>query len=92
MKKAHELAAKIDHPNVVVYDKNKGLVDFAHSLACVDLFIAGSTGPLHLSSAFNVPTIGFYPNSRSFSASSLETNLTMQINILLSVRQKGKTK
>ena len=63
--KAHELAAKIDNPNVVVYDKNKGLVDFAHSLACADLFIAGSTGPLHLSSAFNVPTIGFYPNSRS---------------------------
>ena len=26
--KAHELAAKIDSPNVVVYDKNKGLVDF----------------------------------------------------------------
>lgn len=63
--KAHELAAKIDNQNVVVYDKNKGLVDFAHSLACADLFIAGSTGPLHLSSAFNVPTIGFYPNSRS---------------------------
>jgi ADP-heptose:LPS heptosyltransferase len=63
--KAHELAAKIDSPNVVVYDKNKGLVDFSHSLACADLFIAGSTGPLHLSSAFNVPTIGFYPNSRS---------------------------
>ena len=65
--KAHELAAKIDSPNVVVYDKNKGLVDFAHSLACADLFIAGSTGPLHLSSAFNVPTIGFYPTSRSSS-------------------------
>ena len=63
--KAHELAAKVDSQNVVVYDKNKGLVDFAHSLACADLFIAGSTGPLHLSSAFNVPTIGFYPNSRS---------------------------
>ena len=41
------------------------MVDFAQSLACADLFIAGSTGPLHLSAALNVPTIGFYPSRRS---------------------------
>ena len=39
--KAHELAAKIDNQNVVVYDKNKGLVDLHTLLACADLFIAG---------------------------------------------------
>ncbi|MCK9057973.1 glycosyltransferase family 9 protein [Haemophilus influenzae] len=63
--KAYELANLVNDLRVAIYDKNKGLVDFAHSLACADLFIAGSTGPLHLSSAFNIPTIGFYPNSRS---------------------------
>lgn len=63
--KAHELASCVNHNNVVVYDKNAGLVDFAHSLACADLFIAGSTGPLHLSAALNIPTIGFYPSRRS---------------------------
>lgn len=63
--KAHQLSALVNHPNVVIYDKNNGLVDFAHSLACADLFIAGSTGPLHLSGALNVPTIGFYPSRRS---------------------------
>lgn len=63
--KAHELAQLVGDSRVVIYDKNKGLVDFTHSLACADLFIAGSTGPLHLSSAFNLPTVGFYPNSRS---------------------------
>ncbi|OOF38857.1 hypothetical protein BKK47_07925 [Rodentibacter mrazii] len=63
--KAHELAQLVSDSRVVIYDKNNGLVDFAHSLACADLFIAGSTGPLHLSSAFNVPTVGFYPNTRS---------------------------
>ena len=63
--KAHELAGLVQDPRVVIYDKNKGLVDFAHSLACADLFIAGSTGPLHLSGALNVPTIGFYPSRRS---------------------------
>ena len=63
--KAHELAELVQDSRVVIYDKNKGLVDFAHSLACADVFIAGSTGPLHLSGALNVPTIGFYPSRRS---------------------------
>ena len=63
--KAYELAGLVQDPRVVIYDKNNGLVDFALSLACADLFIAGSTGPLHLSGALNVPTIGFYPSRRS---------------------------
>ena len=63
--KAHELAGLVQDPRVVIYDKNNGLVDFALSLACADVFIAGSTGPLHLSGALNVPTIGFYPSRRS---------------------------
>ena len=63
--KARELAELVQDSRVVIYDKNKGLVDFAHSLACADVFIAGSTGPLHLSGALNVPTIGFYPSRRS---------------------------
>ena len=63
--KSRELAGLVQDPRVVIYDKNNGLVDFALSLACADLFIAGSTGPLHLSGALNVPTIGFYPSRRS---------------------------
>lgn len=63
--KAHELAQLINDARTVIYDKNHGLVDFACSLACADLFIAGSTGPLHLSAALNIATIGFYPSRRS---------------------------
>ena len=63
--KARQLAELVNLPNVVLYDKNAGLVDFARSLACADLFIAGSTGPLHISGALNVPTIGFYPSRLS---------------------------
>lgn len=63
--KANALAEKVNHQNVVVYDKNDGLQDFSRSLACADLFIAGSTGPLHISGALNIPTIGFYPSRLS---------------------------
>ncbi|WP_234494985.1 glycosyltransferase family 9 protein [Vibrio maritimus] len=49
----------------VIYDKNDGLVDFSCSLACASLFIAGSTGPLHIAAALDVPTVGFFPAKRS---------------------------
>ncbi|RTR05627.1 glycosyltransferase family 9 protein [Halomonas nitroreducens] len=42
-----------------------GLEAFAHSLAAADLFIAGSTGPLHIAACLNRPTAGFYPSRRS---------------------------
>lgn len=48
-----------------MYDKNDGLVDFSCSIACADLFVAGSTGPLHIAAAIDVPTIGFFPSKRS---------------------------
>ncbi|UXI01447.1 glycosyltransferase family 9 protein [Photobacterium sp. TY1-4] len=55
------------HPHVsaVVYDRNDGLQDFTCSLACASLFMAGSTGPLHIAAALDVPTLGFFPNKRS---------------------------
>ncbi len=65
--KAYQLQLRINHQGekAVVYDKNDGLVDFAKSIACASLFIAGSTGPLHIAAAIDVPTIGFFPAKRS---------------------------
>ncbi|NOI82361.1 glycosyltransferase family 9 protein [Vibrio tubiashii] len=51
--------------SAVLYDKNDGLVDFSCSIACADMFIAGSTGPLHIAAAIDVPTVGFFPSKRS---------------------------
>lgn len=62
--RANQLTEKLTKP-AVVYDKNDGLQDFTRSLACADLFISGSTGPLHICGALNVPTIGFYPSRLS---------------------------
>lgn len=41
------------------------LPDFCKLLACADVFIAGSTGPLHIAAALDVPTVGFFPMRRS---------------------------
>lgn len=42
-----------------------GIVTFAHQLSAADLFIAGSTGPLHIAACLDRPTAGFYPSRRS---------------------------
>lgn len=65
--KAMELHALVSDLGVksVVYSKNDGLVDFTYSIACADMFIAGSTGPLHIAATLDVPTVGFFPSKRS---------------------------
>ncbi|MCK5091378.1 MAG: glycosyltransferase family 9 protein [Gammaproteobacteria bacterium] len=49
----------------VVYISDQGLQPFARHIAFADLFISGSTGPLHIAGALNRPTTGFYPRRQS---------------------------
>lgn len=55
-------------PNIVIYQSNKGLEHFCQVVANAQLFIAGSTGPLHIAAALDVPTVGFFPSKRSATA------------------------
>lgn len=54
--------------NVVLYESIQGLAAFTQSISAADLFIAGSTGPLHVAGALDVPTVGFFPIKRSAKA------------------------
>ena len=56
-----------------IYHSEQGLVSFAKFLSVCDLFISGSTGPLHLAGALNVATAAFYPNRRSATALRWQT-------------------
>ncbi|KAA0010655.1 glycosyltransferase family 9 protein [Billgrantia pellis] len=56
-----------------VLPPRRGLGDFALALAAADLFIAGSTGPLHIAGCLNRPTAGFYPARRSATALRWQT-------------------
>ncbi|MEH6649128.1 MAG: glycosyltransferase family 9 protein [Motiliproteus sp.] len=48
-----------------LFNSTDGLQSFTKHLALAHLFIAGSTGTLHIAGALNRPTVGFYPNRRS---------------------------
>ncbi len=65
--KAYQLANLVNDSHVVIYDKNKGLIELLNYWLLRIYLLRDLQGPLHLSSAFNIPTIGFYPNSRSSS-------------------------
>ncbi len=51
-----------------VYRSGSGLAAYARRVAAADLFVAGSTGPLHIAGALDVPTVAFYPRRRSATA------------------------
>jgi ADP-heptose:LPS heptosyltransferase len=42
-----------------------GLAGLSRHLQFADLFISGSTGPLHIAAALDRPTAAFYPRHRS---------------------------
>ena len=62
---AASLSALIPEITHTVYRSEKGIVSFSQFIAACDLFISGSTGPLHIAGALNVRTAAFYPARRS---------------------------
>jgi ADP-heptose:LPS heptosyltransferase len=70
---AHRLSSVLEKVPHSVYVSKDGLLTFAKHLQLADLFISGSTGPLHLAAALGVPTAAFYPRRRSSTALRWET-------------------
>ncbi|ALP54709.1 hypothetical protein Tel_02870 [Candidatus Tenderia electrophaga] len=56
-----------------IYHSTEGLVRFARHIACADVFISGSTGPLHIAGALNCNTAAFYTRRRSATALRWQT-------------------
>jgi len=64
-KQAEQLAALTKDLSPVVYISRTGLEQFAKHLAFADIFISGSTGPLHIAGALDRATAAFYTRRRS---------------------------
>ena len=61
----NELSKLINNTEHTVFHSTGGIIDFSKFLSIADLFISGSTGPLHITGALNRPTVAFYPARRS---------------------------
>lgn len=62
---AEQLASKLSDVPHTIYHSSNGLLEFARHIQFADLFISGSTGPLHIAGALNRPTVAFYPKRQS---------------------------
>ena len=62
---AEKLSKLLSEKSHIVYNSTKGLVDFTKVINLCDLFISGSTGPLHIAGALDRPTAAFYQRRRS---------------------------
>ncbi len=51
--------------DVALFTSANGLKELVRTLRCADLFISGSTGPLHIAAALDCATAAFYPRHRS---------------------------
>jgi ADP-heptose:LPS heptosyltransferase len=71
-RQARRLGSLVDGPHSILVSES-GLVDFAKHLGLADLFISGSTGPLHLAAAQGRSTAAFYPRRRSSTALRWQT-------------------
>lgn len=60
-----KLSSKLKSIPHIIYVSKQGLLQYAKNLAFADLFIAGSTGTLHLAGSLDIPTVAFYPRRRS---------------------------
>lgn len=62
---ASRLSDLLQDINHSLYHSTEGLVNFSKFISICDLFISGSTGPLHIAGALDVVTAAFYPARRS---------------------------
>lgn len=62
---ANSVANEMVDTPYVIFESKQGLVDFSKHIQFADVFIAGSTGPLHIAGALDTPTAGFFTHRRS---------------------------
>ncbi len=86
---AQTVSAELSDIPHTVFHSTKGLINFAKHIAFADLFISGSTGPLHIAGALNVPTAAFYPLRQSATPLRWQTLNTEDRRIAFSPPETG---
>ena len=73
-----------------VIDAKDNISYMLNNISLCDIFIAGSTGPLHIAGALNKKTIGFYPSKKS--STSLRWETINNFNNKLNFTDTNKTR
>lgn len=65
LKIATELSLLLKEVKHHIHHSTDGIINFCKTINLCDVFISGSTGPLHIAGALNVRTVAFYPARQS---------------------------
>jgi len=84
---AKNLSNLIQSTSHSIYHSTEGLVNFSQFISICDLFISGSTGPLHIAGTLNVATAAFYPARRSATALRWQTTNEQSKRIFFSPKE-----
>jgi ADP-heptose:LPS heptosyltransferase len=84
---AHLAAQRV---RVVMFCPSDGLPALVEGISNAACFIAGSTGPLHIAGALDVPTVGFYTRRRSATALRWQTLNTPSRHLAFSVPEHSQ--
>ena len=68
VQQANQLSKKIQNIKHHIYESTSGIIEFCKFLNICDVFIGGSTGPLHISGALDIRTVAFYSARKSATA------------------------
>ena len=80
----------VDQLVMRVIDAKDNISYMLNNISLCDIFIAGSTGPLHIAGALNKKTIGFYPSKKS--STSLRWETINNFNNKLNFTDTNKTR
>lgn len=81
---AIKLTNSISNLKYHIYESKNGIINFCKIINTCDLFISGSTGPLHIAGALNIPTAAFYPARKSATSLRWETINKEEIRLAFS--------
>lgn len=71
--RAQELSGLLGDIKHHIHSSTGHIIDFAKFLNCGEIFISGSTGPLHIAAALNIKTVAFYPARQSATSMRWQT-------------------
>ncbi len=81
--RACELSEKISGIDHILHESKTGIINFCKLINTADIYISGSTGPLHIAGALDVPTVAFYPSKKSASPVRWQTLNTQKKRIAI---------
>ena len=88
---AKQLSYLLPDINHRIHQSRDGIIEFCKFIGICDLFVSGSTGPLHIAGALNLHTAAFYPTKKSATSLRWQTLNQKEYRITFNLNNHSDT-